>query len=181
MKSRAFRTEVLDCEIEDGPEGTASYLIDVPNGGAVLLRGNRLSKGPRSGNRSTAISIGAEGADRPTPEIRIESNVFALQGGYRTVFVTNFTATPALLHANSLPPTVGPLVGDGRIVSETGKKSLNGRDDTFSVLCSGEPTPRRRQEPRTSMRPSWPLVSLPNSERRSRSSIVGDDPAVDGW
>jgi hypothetical protein len=121
VKSRAFRTEVLDCEIEDGPEGTASYLIDVPNGGAVFLRGNRLSKGPRSGNRSTAISIGAEGVDRPTPEIRIESNVFALQGGYRTVFVTNFTATPALLRGNSLPPTVGPLVGDGRIVSETGK------------------------------------------------------------
>jgi hypothetical protein len=43
VKSRAYRTELLDCSIEDGPSGTASYLIDVPNGGAVLLRGNRLS------------------------------------------------------------------------------------------------------------------------------------------
>jgi len=120
VKSRAFRTEVLGCDIEDGPEGTASYLIDVPNGGAVLLRGNRLSKGPRSDNRSTAISIGAEGVDRPTPEIRIESNVFTLEGGYRTVFVTNFTATPALLRGNGLPPTVIPLKGDGRTVSESG-------------------------------------------------------------
>ena len=124
VKSRAFRTEVLGCDIEDGPEGTASYLIDVPNGGAVLLRGNRLSKGPRSDNRSTAISIGAEGVDRPTPEIRIELNVFTLEGGYRTVFVTNFTATPALLRGNSLPPTVIPLRGDGRIVSEAGTSSL---------------------------------------------------------
>ena len=121
MKSRAYRTEVLDCDVEDGLEGTASYLIDVPNGGAVLLRGNRLSKGPRSGNRSTAISIGAEGVDRPTPEIRIESNVFTLEGSrYRTVFVTNHTATPALLRGNNLPPTVTPLRGDGRVVSETG-------------------------------------------------------------
>lgn len=120
VKSRAFRTEVLDCDIEDGPEGTASYLIDVPNGGAVLLRGNRLSKGPRAGNRSTAISIGAEGVDRPTPEIRIEANAFTLGGSYRTVFVTNHTATPALLHGNSLPPTVISLRGDGRIVSEAG-------------------------------------------------------------
>ena len=72
IKSRAFRTEVLGCDIEEA-EGTASYLIEAPNGGAVLLRGNRLSKGPRSGNRSTAISIGAEGVDPPTPEIRIES------------------------------------------------------------------------------------------------------------
>jgi hypothetical protein len=120
VKSRAFRTEVLDCDIEDGPEGTASYLIDVPNGGAVLLRGNRLSKGPRAGNRSTAISIGAEGVDRPTPEIRIEANAFTLVGSYRTVFVTNHTATPALLRGNSLPPTVITLRGDGRIVSEAG-------------------------------------------------------------
>jgi hypothetical protein len=120
VKSRAYRTEVLDCNIEDGPEGTASYLIDAPNGGTVLLRGNRLSKGPRSGNRSTAISIGAEGVDRPTREIRIESNVFTLEGSYRTVFVTNHTATPALLKGSSLPPTVIPLRGDGRIVSESG-------------------------------------------------------------
>jgi hypothetical protein len=121
VKSRALRTEVLDCNIEDGPEGTASYLIDVPNGGAVLLRGNRLSKGPRSGNRSTAISIGAEGVDRPTPGISIESNVFTLEGSYHTVFVTNFTATPARLRGNSLPRTVTPLRGDGETLSETGK------------------------------------------------------------
>lgn len=120
VKSRAHRTEVLDSTIEDGPEGTASYLIDVPNGGAVVLRGNRLSKGPRSGNRSTVISIGAEGVDRPTPEIRIELNVLTLDGGYRTVFVTNHTATPAVLRRNSLPPTVTPLRGDGRILSEAG-------------------------------------------------------------
>jgi hypothetical protein len=119
VKSRAYRTEVLDSDIEDGPEGTSSYLIDVPNGGAVLLRGNRLSKGWRSGNHSTAISIGAEGVDRPTPEILIESNVFTLDGSYRTVFVVNHTATPALLRDNTLPTTVTPLRGDGGVVSET--------------------------------------------------------------
>lgn len=120
VKSRAFRTEILDCDIEDGAEGTASYLIDMPNGGGVLLRGNRMSKGPQSSNRSTAISIGAEGVDRPTPEIRIEANTFALEGSYRTVFVTNHTATPASLRGNSLPPNVKALIGDGWIGSESG-------------------------------------------------------------
>ncbi|GGJ19934.1 hypothetical protein GCM10011320_29010 [Neoroseomonas lacus] len=117
VKSRAYRTEVLECDIEDGPDGTASYLIDVPNGGAVLLRGNRLVKGPRSGNRSTAISIGAEGVDRPTPEIRIEGNVLILEGRYRTVFVTNHTATPAILRGNTIPDAVTVLRGDGRVIS----------------------------------------------------------------
>lgn len=120
VKSRALRTEVLDCSIEDGPRGTASYLIDVPNGGAVLLRGNRLLKGPHSSNRSAAISIGAEGVDRPTPEIRIEANVFTLEGSYRTVLVTNHTATPARLKGNRLPPNVKPLIGDGRVELEAG-------------------------------------------------------------
>src|SRR6185312_4804326 len=38
IKSRARRTEVLDSSIQDGPEGTASYEIEMPNGGAVLIR-----------------------------------------------------------------------------------------------------------------------------------------------
>jgi hypothetical protein len=57
--------------------------------------------------------------DRPTPEIRIELNVLTLQGSYRTVFVTNHTATSAVLTGNSLPPAVTPLRGDGRIQSES--------------------------------------------------------------
>lgn len=116
VKSRAYRTEVLDSDIEDGPNGTSSYLIDVPNGGAVMLRGNRLAKGPRSSNRSTAISIGAEGVDRPTPEIRIDRNVLVLDGRYRTVFVTNYTATPAILSGNAIPDTVRALRGDGHVI-----------------------------------------------------------------
>lgn len=120
LKSRAHRTEVVGTYIEDGPEGTSSYLIDIPNGGAVLLRGNRLSKGARSSNRSTAISIGAEGVDRPTPEIRVESNVLTLEGKYRTVFVTNYTTTPSLLKGNTLPPAVEPLQCGKRVVSGPG-------------------------------------------------------------
>ncbi len=115
IKSRALRTEILDCDIADGPEGTASFLIDIPNGGAVLIRGNRLAKGPRSENRSTAISIGAEGVNRATPEIRIENNGFTLDGRYPTIFVTNHTATPARLSGNRIAGTVRPLRGDGSV------------------------------------------------------------------
>lgn len=117
IKSRALRTEVLDNEIDDGPDGTASYLIDVPNGGAVLIRGNRMRKGPRSENRSTAIAIGAEGVNRPTPEILIEDNSFVLDGRYRTAFVTNHTATPAILVRNRITGSVQPLRGDGRVTA----------------------------------------------------------------
>ena len=116
VKSRAFRTEVLGCDIGDGPTGTASYLVDVPNGGAVLIQNNRLEKGPKAENHSAAISIGAEGVDRPTPEIRVEGNQFSADGGYATDFVVNLTATPAMLRDNHLHGQVRPLRGDGEVL-----------------------------------------------------------------
>ena len=63
VKSRAFRTEVLGCDIQDGAEGTASYLIEAPNGGAVLLRGTGCPRAHARGS-STATPIGPEGVDR---------------------------------------------------------------------------------------------------------------------
>lgn len=118
VKSRALRTEVVDSEIADGPDGTASYLIDVPNGGDVLIRGNRLQKGQRSENRSTAISVGAEGVDRPTPEIRVEGNTFEAAGDYATAFVVNFSATTATLSGNRLSGRVVPQRGPGSAKAE---------------------------------------------------------------
>jgi Right handed beta helix region len=116
VKSRAFRTEVLGCDIGDGPTGTASYLVDVPNGGAVVIQNNRLEKGPKAENHLAAISIGAEGVDRPTPEIRVEGNQFSADGAYATVFVVNLTATPAMLRDNQLRGQVKPLRGDGQVL-----------------------------------------------------------------
>ena len=48
VKSRAARTEVLGCDIGDGPTGTASYLVEVPNGSTSSLN-NRLGEGPEVG------------------------------------------------------------------------------------------------------------------------------------
>ena len=51
----------------DGADGTSSYEIEAPNGGALMVRGNRIEKGPKTGNQETAISIGAEGVTQPDP------------------------------------------------------------------------------------------------------------------
>lgn len=116
IKSRAKRTEVIDCNIADGPEGNSSYLIEVPNGGSLLVSGNTLEKGPKAENRTTAIVIGTEGVTQPTPDIVIENNTFHDDGDYSTVFVTNRTATPAVLKGNKLFGQVKPLQGDGTVV-----------------------------------------------------------------
>ena len=115
IKSRADKTEVLNCSISDGDKGTASYLIDVPNGGTIVIRGNRMQKGPAAENRSTAISIGAEGVSRQSSGITIEGNTFRNDGDFDTLFVRNVTATPALLRDNKLSGRTLPLQGDGSV------------------------------------------------------------------
>ena len=115
IKSRSLRTEVTDTMISDGTEGTASYEIEVPNGGDVLVRGNNILKGPKAENHTGAIMIGNEGVTQPTHEILIENNVFKNTGGYNTYFVVNFTATEAILRGNKLSGSVQPLKGDGKV------------------------------------------------------------------
>lgn len=115
IKSRARRTEVIDNVIEDGSGGSSSYLIDIPNGGATLIQGNRMAKGPHSDNPGTAISIGAEGVSNPTPWLIVRNNRFTNHQAVRTVFVRNFTGTEARLAGNVLRGAVSPLDGPGSV------------------------------------------------------------------
>lgn len=113
IKSRALQTQVTGCNIADGPNGTSSYLIDVPNGGGLVVSNNTLEKGPKAENHTTAIAIGEEGVTQPTPEISITNNTFRNDGDYETALVWNVTATPAILKGNTLSGSVIPLKGDG--------------------------------------------------------------------
>jgi hypothetical protein len=115
IKSRALRTEVTGCTITDGPGGTSSFLIEVSNGGAVVVRDNTLEKGPKAENHTAAIAIGAEGVTHTTPEIMITNNKFSNDGDYDTALVWNVTATPATLKGNKLSGSVIPLKGDGTV------------------------------------------------------------------
>lgn len=113
IKSRAARTEITDSEILDGAETTTSYLIDIPNGGDLLLARSTLRKGPNTGNPGAAVVIGAEGVRHPTASIVIEGNRFENRLPRGTVFVRNLTATPAELRGNAFSSRIIPLEGPG--------------------------------------------------------------------
>ncbi len=115
IKSRAQRTEVIGNTITDGDKGTSSYLIDVPNGGALVVEGNVMQKGPNCSNHGSAISIGAEGVSQRTPEITIRNNRFTNDWSGQTTFVNNITATEAKLSGNTFKGKVTPLKGDGEV------------------------------------------------------------------
>jgi hypothetical protein len=116
IKSRAAKTEVIDCDIEDGGDGTSSYLVEAPNGGTLIVRGSKLEKGPHASNHTAAIVIGDESITQATPEIIIENNDFTNDmTDHRTFFVNNDTATEAVLRGNHLHGAVDPLAGDGTV------------------------------------------------------------------
>ncbi len=115
IKSRAASTEVEGNDIQDGPEGTASYEVDISNGGKVLVRGNTMEKGPNSENRTAAIMVGAEGITQRTPEILVENNSFRNDSPAGTALLANRTATEAVVRNNRLFGQVKPLIGDGTV------------------------------------------------------------------
>ena len=111
IKSRAARTEIVNNFVHDGPKGSASYLVDLPNGGSAIISGNRFEKGPLSQNRRVAISIGAEGekAQNPAGEITVEDNMFSNNAGGAVAFVKNYTGGPVALRRNRFSGLVTPL------------------------------------------------------------------------
>jgi hypothetical protein len=116
IKSDAASTTVLNCDIEDGADGTSSYQIDVPNGGTVRIEGNKLEKGPHAQNWANSIMIGEEGVSHPSDGIVIRNNMLINNTGHQTVFVHNITATPAQLSSNVFKGgKVIPLMGDGTV------------------------------------------------------------------
>lgn len=117
IKSRARSTTVTGTTIEDGPAGTASYLIDIPNGGDVLIAGNRLQKADSSDNRTIAIAIGLEGAKHRSSSIRIEDNDFRSDVTEPVNFVRNEAQRGAILSGNALCGAVVPLAGPGEVRS----------------------------------------------------------------
>ena len=114
IKSRAARTVLTGNHIEDGPEGTASYEVELPNGGSLVMTGNTLEKGPNNQNHSAAVVIGDEGVTQMTDELVLRNNVFT-DDGPPTAFVKNITATPAQLVGNIFKGRITPLIGDGTV------------------------------------------------------------------
>ena len=115
IKSRAARTVLTGNRIEDGPNGTASYEVDIPNGGTLIMTGNVIEKGPRNQNPTAAVTLGEEGATNATQKILIQDNRFT-NDGPPSAFVRNLTKTPAQLIGNTLSGNaVTPLIGPGSV------------------------------------------------------------------
>ncbi len=73
IKSRAENTTITNSRIQDGATGTASYSIDAPNGGNVLIQGNVIQQGPASQNPAI-IAFGEEGNVHANSTLKVLGN-----------------------------------------------------------------------------------------------------------
>lgn len=115
IKSRAQSTWLIASEITDGESGTSSYLVDIPDGGSLVMEGNRLEKGSLTSNAIAAVVIGAESAKQNTIELTIKNNKFVSNLGRQTSFVRNLTETRAVLIENQIFGTGIALSGKGDV------------------------------------------------------------------
>jgi len=74
LKSRAATNTIVGNRIADG-DATASYSVDLPNGGRSLIAGNVIIQGPNSEN-STLVSYGAEGFADGSRTVWVVNNTF---------------------------------------------------------------------------------------------------------
>jgi hypothetical protein len=74
FKSRARQTIIRNSRFVDGPTGTASYSIDLPNGGDVTITDSQIEQGPLSQNPAM-IGFGEESNIHPGSKLTIQGSV----------------------------------------------------------------------------------------------------------
>jgi hypothetical protein len=79
IKSRARVTELRYNMIRDSNDGSASYEVDLPNGGQALLLGNVIGQGMHTQN-PVLVAYGAEGGVHPRNELVLSHNTLISEG-----------------------------------------------------------------------------------------------------
>lgn len=119
LKSRALENHILYSRLMDEGTGTASYTIDLPQGGRSYLIGNLLQQGPKAENTGTMISYKGESPTNPLLELFVVNNTFVNDVAKNTNFVRASAATKVWLVNNLFVGQGTPLqLGSGTTGAE---------------------------------------------------------------
>jgi hypothetical protein len=166
LKTRGETNYILYNRFLDGPDGTASYSVDVPDCGRTYLIGNVIEQGPRSENRGI-VAYGAESASH-TPELYVVNNTIVndhprggtflqLGSGARARVVNNLFVGPgtrwsggSVREANNYannsrdaPRFRNPRAHDYRLTGRSPRSIVNGGAPPGRSSTGYDLTPRR--------------------------------------
>ena len=123
IKSRALTNVIEGNRIVNGTGGTASYDIDLPNGGSSTVRGNLIEKGPNASNPHI-LHFGGEGTPHANSSLLVTGNTVVNDRGWGQ-FVLNHSGYPAEVSGNSMYNLdMGDLLrGAGSVLGNTSMPS----------------------------------------------------------
>jgi len=110
IKSRALKNVIVYNRIMDEADGTASYEIDMPNGGLSLVMGNLIQQGAATDN-SSIVAYAEEGAGNPDQHLFVINNTFVNDRKSGT-FLNIKDGVPAVLVRNNI------FTGGGTVISQ---------------------------------------------------------------
>jgi hypothetical protein len=108
VKSRARRSEILYNRLEDDEAGTASFELDLPEGGNALVLGNVIVQSAGSANR-TMLSYAAENQKQWENRLTVAFNTLYSRA-IGPIFISNRSASRALVFNNVFGGAVGLTV-----------------------------------------------------------------------
>lgn len=138
LKCRARTATITSNRFDDGRTGRASYEVDLPNGGLVVMEGNTLVQSPLTEN-PVMLSYGAEGQPWPDSQLTLRNNTFINRRTQGGTFVR--------VWADRLPPgtavhsTHNQLLGPGTMVPGPTSQS---EGDRRGALPDGEIDPSKK-------------------------------------
>ena len=108
LKSRAEKNLIIANRLLDEADGTASYTLDLPNGGLSIISGNQLQKGAQSSNHGAMINFAEEDASNTRQQLYVINNTLVNDQAVPTVFI-NAAPTSVVVADNNL------LLGAGQL------------------------------------------------------------------
>lgn len=142
IKSRAENTTITNSRIFDGPNGTASYSINLPNGGNALIQGNVIQQGPATQN-PYVITFGEEGSVHANSVLSVVGNtIINDMHDHQPCALWNSTSYAATATGNSFWGFAADQVSQGAwTVSGSVFLSAEPGLDTTSLGATSTPTP----------------------------------------
>jgi hypothetical protein len=171
LKSRAEETVITDSRFF-GHASSASYEIDLPNGGRAVLRDNVIQQGPNSQNPAI-VAFGEEGNLHPGSRIEMSGNTVVNDLSGRGPLLWNKAGAPASLTDNDVFGLV-----ESRILRGPGEVSGTRKLDTPPKLDLSSPWKDAPSRPDPEPDPD-PGPGIPGGAERLVGTM-GDDVLAGG-
>jgi hypothetical protein len=177
VKSRALENHILYNRISDEADGTASYAVDLSNGGRSYLIGNLLQQGPRTDN-PIIVAYAAEGASNGSDELFVVNNTFVNDLGSGGFIRLGTVTTPAVVRNNV-------FLGAGTVINQatavmasnfTGDPMLVDRAGYDYHLRPGSPCVNAGTDPGVGagvpLQPAFQYVHRASAEARAAIGVI---------